>query len=314
MAVPVYGLSSGVQAIAGGSGNSYALVNGGVQAWGDNSSGTLGNDSTTSSLVPMPVEGLSSGVQGVVAGREHACALAGGEVWCWGQNNSGQLGSTGTESDVPLRVSGLPSGVEAIVAGDSHTCALVADSVWCWGLDTYYQLGYIPVDYYDPDPNSQDPVKVGGVPSGVQAIAAGGNRTCVLADDKVWCWGETNTPSGSVANAVPAMVSGLPSVVRAIAVAGDHDCALLDDGVMCWGQDDAGQLGDNSPTIVFASLPVRVQGLPSAVQAVAAGWYHTCAWAASAVWCWGYNVSGDLGNNSTSPSPVPVRVQGLPGS
>jgi len=314
-AVPVQGLASEVQAIVGANGNSYALVNGGVQAWGDNSQGELGNNSTTNGLVPVPVQGLSSGIQTVVAGWYHACALASGEVWCWGDNNYGQLGNTGGQSDVPVLVQGLPSGVQAIAAGDNHTCVLVADDVWCWGLNADAQLGHASSDYGDLiNPYNPNPVKVAGVPSGMGIVAAGGSLSCVLADGKVWCWGKTDHLSGPAASAVPAMVSGLPSLVRAVAVGGKHACALLDDGIMCWGRDDAGQLGDNSPSALFASLPVRVQGLPSPVQAVAAGWYHTCAWAASAVWCWGYNFSGELGNNSTSLSSVPVRVLGLPGS
>jgi alpha-tubulin suppressor-like RCC1 family protein len=313
-AVPVQGFSSDVQAIVGANSNSYALVNGGVQAWGDNSQGELGNDATTNSLAPVPVQGLSSGVQTVVAGWFHACALASGEVWCWGANNYGQLGNTGSGSDVPVLVQGLPSGVQAIAAGDYHTCVLVADNVWCWGLNADAQLGYAPPDYGGLNPFNPNPVRVAGVPSGMRTIAAGASLSCVLADGKVWCWGKTDDLSGPAANAVPAMVSGLPSFVRAVAVGGHHACALLDDGIMCWGRDDAGQLGDNSPTTIFSSLPVRVQGLPSPAQAVAAGWYHTCAWAASAVWCWGANFSGELGNNSTSLSGIPVRVLGLPGS
>jgi len=72
-AVSVQGFASEVQAIVGANNNSYALVNGGVQAWGDNSQGQLGSNSTTNSLVPVPVQGLSSGVQTVVAGWYHAC-------------------------------------------------------------------------------------------------------------------------------------------------------------------------------------------------------------------------------------------------
>jgi len=312
-AVSVQGFASEVQAIVGANNNSYALVNGGVQAWGDNSQGQLGSNSTTNSLVPVPVQGLSSGVQTVVAGWYHACVLTGGEVWCWGWNKYGQLGNTGGESDVPVLVQGLPSGVQAIAAGENHTCVLVADDVWCWGLDADAQLGYVSSDYSTLFPYNPNPVKVAGIPSGVRKIVAGGNRNCVLVDGKVWCWGKTNPPSGPAANAVPAMVSGLSSVARAIAVGGEHACALLDDGIMCWGRSDAGQLGNNS----FASsspLPVRVQGLPSPAQAVAAGYAHTCAWAAGTVWCWGDDSDGQLGNSGTGISSVPVRVQGLPGS
>ena len=53
--------------------------------------------------------------------------------------------------------------------------------------------------------------------------------------------------------------------------------------------------------------------LPDAVATqVAAGVGHTCALTtAGAVQCWGWNRDGQLGNNSTTSSPVPVAVSGL---
>ena len=44
------------------------------------------------------------------------------------------------------------------------------------------------------------------------------------------------------------------------------------------------------------------------VTAISAGQEHTCAVAAGAAYCWGYNGSGRLGNNSTANSTVPVAV------
>jgi hypothetical protein len=90
IAVPVHGLSSGVQMVAGGGFATWAIVNGGLEAWG---SGYLGNNSLTDSSIPVRVQGLSSGVQAVAAGLDHACALSGGQVWCWGVGNWGPLTS-----------------------------------------------------------------------------------------------------------------------------------------------------------------------------------------------------------------------------
>ena len=66
---------------------------GGVQCWGSNRSGQLGDGSTTSRETPGNVSGLASGMSAVSASGNHSCALtSGGEVRCWGANSAGQLG------------------------------------------------------------------------------------------------------------------------------------------------------------------------------------------------------------------------------
>jgi alpha-tubulin suppressor-like RCC1 family protein len=318
--VLVQGLKPGVQAIATSFGRGFALVQGGVQGWG---SAYLGNGSTEDSLVPVPVRGLQSGVQAVGAGLTFACALSKGEVWCWGFS-SWQLFGSSTKSCqkqensaqidclVPVKIGGLPANVQVIAAGDDHMCAIADDGVWCWGKNSFRQVS--------PDDPAVTrfvgtPRRIEGLPSGLQALVAGGDRNCVLANGSVYCWGNIlwgDPDGGIVVDGIgPTLVTGLPSTVRGLAVGDSHSCALLDDGVMCWGENSLGTLGNNSRT--NSPVPVRVQGLPLPVRAIAAGGPHTCALVSDGIWCWGSNSSGELGNGSKTDTLVPVRVQGLPG-
>jgi alpha-tubulin suppressor-like RCC1 family protein len=253
----VTGLTSGVQAISAGGYHTCALVNGGVQCWGYNYSGELGNGTTTTnSNVPVAVTGLTSGVQAISAGGYHTCALANGGVQCWGNNGFGELGNgTTTNSNVPVAVTGLTSGVQAISAGEYHTCALVNGGVKCWGYNNYGQLGNGTTTT-----NSNVPVAVTGLTSGVQAISAGLYHTCALVNGGVQCWGYNNygqLGNGTTTNSnVPVAVTGLMSGVQAISADGDNTCAVANGGVQCWGYNGYGQLGNG--TLANSDVPVAV--------------------------------------------------------
>ncbi len=101
------------------------MSDGTVKAWGYNSYGQLGDNTTTNRTSPITISGLS-GVQQVVASFNHTLALmADGTVKAWGANASGQLGdNTTTNRTSPTTISGL-SGVKQLVAGDSSTLALM---------------------------------------------------------------------------------------------------------------------------------------------------------------------------------------------
>ncbi len=82
-------------------GDSSCVVDelGGVQCWGDNDVGQLGDGTRNYRRVPGYVVGLQNGVGQVAMGGGSACAmLVGGAVQCWGTNYLGQLG-TGDRGD-----------------------------------------------------------------------------------------------------------------------------------------------------------------------------------------------------------------------
>jgi alpha-tubulin suppressor-like RCC1 family protein len=158
------------------------------------------------------------------------------------------------------------------------------------------------------------------------SIAAGWGHTCAVSTTgAVYCWGwnsdgelgNNSTTESNVAVQVKGVGgSGLLSGIASIAAGGYHTCALSATGrIDCWGENYYGELGNNSTT--DSNVPVQVEGvggsgLLSGIAGIAGGYYYTCALSATGrIDCWGKNSNGQLGNNSTTNSLVPVEVTGF---
>ncbi len=279
----------------------------GAAAWGNNSSGQLGNGSTLKSAFPTTVSALDE-VIAVAAGGEHDLALlSDGTVMAWGANHHGQLGNgTTTNSDVPVPVEGL-SEVTAVAAGAEFSLALLANgTVMSWGANEEGELGN------GTSTESDVPVAVKGL-TGVKEIAAGRETgLALLTTGAVMAWGsgeEGQLGNGKSARSeVPVGVKGLTSAT-AVAAGAEQSLALLSNGtVMSWGSNAEGQLG-NKGIKEQSNVPVAVEGLTGA-SAVAAGEEHSLALLTTGtVKAWGANHQGQLGDgafNRGSGVPVPV--------
>jgi alpha-tubulin suppressor-like RCC1 family protein len=328
VAVDTSGVLAGktVTAVDMGFLHACAIANGAPYCWGN---GSLGTNATSASAVPVAVDtsGVLSGhtVTDISTGMGHSCVIADGSAYCWGDNSYGDLGNgSTTASTLPVAVTFTSAAavvngatVTGIGAGTSHACSVASGAVYCWGNNQYGQLGNGQVT------NSNQPVAVdtSGVLKGktVTAISSGDSHTCAVASGAVYCWGYNNygqlgnnsTTSSSVPVAVNA--SGVLSgkTVTAIAAGNSYTCALANGAVYCWGYNGTGQLGNNSTTSSSVPVAVNTSGVLSGktVTAISAGSDgHACAVANGAAYCWGFNSSGQLGNNSTANSSVPVAV------
>ena len=159
---------------------------GGVECWGNNADGQLGDGTFTPRSEATPVAGLRPATA-IAAGDRHTCAVAGGSVYCWGANTDGQLGDGArTPHPVPLTVAGI-SNARDIAAGSDATCAVEADgTALCWGNNSHGQLG-------DGTGLARtEPVNVFAF-TGTRSIAGHWQHFCaVRGDETLWCW-ETTT-------------------------------------------------------------------------------------------------------------------------
>ena len=238
-------MSNDIESISSGSSHTCALSNaGGVQCWGDNRYGQLGDGTTTRRKTPVNVAGLTSGVVAISAGGFHTCALTdAGGVQCWGDNNVGQIGDgTLVNALVPSEVVGLSSGMRGVSAGRIHTCALSdTGSVTCWGDNSGGQLGI--GDYFVS--RRKTPTQVLGMEDGISQLSAGSDHSCALDDTgAIRCWGmnldgEVTDPSVSPwfgpEVMAPVGVPGAQANVTQVSAGGRDSCAVFGDGLRCWG-------------------------------------------------------------------------------
>jgi alpha-tubulin suppressor-like RCC1 family protein len=94
------GALTGVQVLGGGNQSGCATVTGRTaRCWGENSSGSLGNDGyvtpqpSPTAVVNRLATGPLAGVTDVASGDFHTCAIASGTVLCFGGNAFDQMGN-----------------------------------------------------------------------------------------------------------------------------------------------------------------------------------------------------------------------------
>jgi len=327
---PIY--QKTILSVSAGQAHSLAVcADGTVAAWGSNVNGQLGNGGTTSALRPAAVTmtGVLSGkkVVSVAAGGQHSLALCSdGTLVAWGDGSYGQLGDGGVlDRTSPVRVNwtGAMASKRAIAisAGENHSAALCSDgTVVCWGRNTNGELGNAS--------NTQSNIPVAVSLTGalaartVVALSCGQSHTlALLADGAVAAWGLN--ASGQLGNGsttasnVPVLVStsGALSGKRGVEIAAGGHSSIVgnsDGTLVAWGLNDNGQLGVNSATSSFNAPQAVLQTgaltgkTISSIQMGASSASVVCA--DGSIAAWGAGALGQLGNNATAGSAVPVTV------
>ena len=260
-----------------------------------------------------------------------------GNAYAWGSNQHGQLGQGSTSSTpqkTPIRVP-LPDGVASgftytqAVAGGYHVLAVGSDGiVYAWGANEHGQLGdSTTTERYKPQP-----VKgADGQPfKAVQVSAGAFDSAAISPDGRVYTWGSENNnfTAYSTSKLTPTLTkdpngSGQGLHAAQVSLGWSFIMAMDTDGSLyTWGYNYYGQFGNGTATggssttrATYAADPARVPDPKDTSKAfkaaqVSAGANHALAISQDgALWAWGYNDRGQLGDGSTTSRPTPEQIQ-----
>lgn len=317
--VKVAGTLTGRTVTTISAGTNFACANGNtpVGCWGLGTSYQLGNASNiTKNLgVDVSLSGPECPVGSVRVGS--SCTLVEGTAYYF-QLGYSIGGWTAPNSSWTKGTTTTRSGLDPTLS--SHTATTITAT---WDAAPDFQDSY-PEYTVSRSTNSggSNPQTVtitpglsatdsGGVPTTRtwSQVSVGTNHACAILDGSVYCWGlNTNGQLGvgdTTERAEPTKVT-LPGTATKVSAGAAHTCAVSGGAAYCWGINTYGQLGNNSTA--QSTTPVSVANQSGfTVLDVSAGTDHSCAVTQGGQsWCWGRNNYGQLGNNSTTNSSVPV--------
>ena len=143
-----------------------AIIYGELYAWGDNSQGQIGNNSTTGSNLPIKI-GEDNIWTDIATGEESSLAIRNGRLYAWGHNRFGGLGLPNQSYITPTLV-GVDTDWEKVFSG-MYTTFLIKTN------GDLYSMGW--------NVNGQCGVGTTTVTSAIQQIGASGGWTQVSASD-----------------------------------------------------------------------------------------------------------------------------------
>ncbi len=297
-----------VGALAPGGDSTLALTTDGtLWAWGINSSGQLGDATTTQRSAPVQI-GTATNWSRVTEGTSFSAALrTDGTLWTWGLNSSGQLGNGALVTRfAPVQV-GLSTAWQGIVAGASHLAARQADgTLWTCGLNSNGQLGQGTADIAV---RPQSLAQVNAEPNW-QAIAAGTTFTVAAKPDgTLWSWGgNVNGQLGYFPRtALPASAQFGP--LQTAAGGGSHTALIKADGsAWAFGSNASGQLGLGATDSSMHPLPVPMGAGFSWKNVTAGGAQTLLIRADGTLWACGTNGSGQLGDGTISARSALTQI------
>ena len=294
----------------------------GLFSWGRNVAGVLGLNDQTARSSPTQI-GTDSTWKYVSPTSRSKGAMAvktDGTLWSWGENDSGQLGQNNTTAySSPKQI-----GTNTTWSTASNSMGVKTDgTLWSWGYNFLGNMGT------NDRVTRSSPMQVGTdtdwVTDKMGALArasdGGGVAGCLKKDGNdinLWVMGGNNYGSlgqnNTTSYSSPVMVGNdtgddqwknIGCTFYGLTMYGTKPDGTL----WAWGRNDMGQLGQNNKTQY--SSPRQVGTDQTWADVSRGGNYHWFATKGDGtLWGFGYNGSGNMGQNDTVERSSPIQIPG----
>ena len=272
-------------------------TDGTLWAWGANTYGNLGDNTTIHRSSPVQVIGGATNWKSAVCGTYHTVAIkTDGTLWCWGLNSSGQLGINNT-TNISSPVQTIAYGTTWMMAAGGFDCsgAIKSDgTLWTWGSNNVGQLGDNTII------NKSSPIQTITFGTNWSYIAQNTNRGlttygvqtgAVKSDGTLWTWGAGDYSAlgdnTTISRSSPVQTATYSTDWSSITWGADSGLGIKKNGeVWVWGQ---------------GAYPFGISGgRSSPVQITSGGSYLTVAQGTVGA---GIKTNGTLYTWGTSPTP-----------
>jgi alpha-tubulin suppressor-like RCC1 family protein len=310
---------------AGNNHTSAIKTDGTLWTWGSGGDGQLGDNTVTGRSTPVTTFAGGTNWKQVNSGISYMAAIkTDGTLWTWGR---GPLGNNFSEStNRPTPVTTFAGGTnwkqvscalsDGVVGGRTHVAAIKTDgTLWLWGRGPYGQLG---INNALLATARLTPVTTFAGGTNWKQVSTGNLCTAAIkTDGTLWTWGYGLTGrlgNGSFSNQLTPITTfaggtNWKQVACGGLLIGSHTAAIKTDGTLwTWGYVGNGRLGNGAITGNI-STPITTFAGGTNWKQVSCGGYHTAAIKTDGtLWTWGFNSSGQLGDNTATNRSTPVTT------